>query len=72
MRIKNPGNSRHHLFTYLEVKQRLIDVFGIPDTDEEHIFMQREVVKFRKNMKLYAISEEYHRSLHKKNDFFKF
>ena len=65
MKILNPGNSKHHLFSYHEVRKRLIEIYGKPKNDEDHIFLQNEVIAFRKRMKLYGLLEDFHKEIHK-------
>ena len=57
--------SKHHLFTYYEVRKKLIQIFGEPITDEEHIFIQTEIKRVRKMMPLYEIDHNKHMELHK-------
>ncbi|MCK4814918.1 hypothetical protein KA005_04035 [bacterium] len=65
MEIKHPGNSRHHLFSYYEIRDKLIEIFGEPKTDEEHIFIQKKTTKIRSRMPLYGLSDEFHQEIHK-------
>lgn len=64
MKIKKQGPSKHHLFTYHEVRARLVEVFGQPVSDEDHRFLHKEIRKFRNKMPLYGLSYDRHKEIH--------
>jgi hypothetical protein len=60
-----PGISKHHLFTYHEVRERLVQIHGKPKTDQDHAWLHTEIKKFRAAMPLYGLCEEFHAEIHK-------
>lgn len=68
MKILHPGNSKHHLFTWEEVRDRLIEVFGEPKTDQDHEWLHGEIKRFRAAMPLYGLSEAAHKEIHKRDN----
>ena len=40
-RVDKEGSS-HHLFDYIEVRERLVMIFGEPETPEQHILLQKK------------------------------
>ena len=64
MDIANPGCSKHHLFTYHEIKARLVEVFGDPQCDSDHEFLQDKVKLFHGKMETYGLSFAAHEAIH--------
>jgi len=65
MKASEPEKSQHHLFTYHEVRQKLVQVFGEPITDQEHRQLHKEIFRVRKLMPKYLIDHELHKRIHK-------
>lgn len=65
MKPLHPGNSKHHLFTYHEVRARLVEIHGKPKTEADHEWLHAEIRRFRAAMPLYGLCEEFHRTIHK-------
>lgn len=61
-----PRLSEHHLFTYQEIRAKIVQIFGEPRTDEEHIRIQEETSKAWKQMPKYLIPHELHKRIHGK------
>ncbi len=59
------GNSKHHLFSYYEIKKNLIKVFGEPKNSEEHLFLHKEIKRIQKIIPQYALSDKLHKEIHK-------
>lgn len=64
MKLQHPGRSKHHLFTYHEVRARLVEIFGLPATDADHCWLHREIIRFRKAMPLYGLDPAFHQKIH--------
>ena len=58
--------NKHHLFTYYECRQALIDIFGEPKTTAEHEFITKEARKVWKKMPTYEIDIKLHETINKK------
>lgn len=57
----------HHLFTYYEVRRKLVQVFGQPKTQDEHDFLHKEIKRVRAIMPKYKVSHEKHVEIHKQD-----
>jgi protoporphyrinogen oxidase len=59
------NKSKHHLFTYHEIRKKLIQVLGEPVTNEDHVKLQAEIRKVHKKMPVYLIDHDKHMAIHK-------
>jgi len=59
--------SKHHLFTYYEVRKKLTQIWGEPITEEDHQKIHAEIKRVRKIMPLYEINDELHKKIHKED-----
>jgi hypothetical protein len=59
------GDSRHHLFNYREVKEKLITLFGKPETDEEHKTLSKRCRNVMNNMPVFIIDAKVHEKYEK-------
>lgn len=58
--------TKHHIFTYTEVRHALVDILGEPETEEQHRHIQKEAMKIWKRLPLYELELEDHKNVHKK------
>jgi len=56
--------TNHHLFTYNEVREKLIQVFGKPKTDSEHSFISLLTRRIWNRMPKFPIDKEMHKEIH--------
>lgn len=61
---KNLEENIHHIFTYEEVRKKMVEIFGKPETDLEHKFIQQETFWAWKRMPCYKIPIEKHNLIH--------
>lgn len=59
------NNSSHHLFTYHEVRKKLVQVFGYPNTEKDHEKLHKEIKRVQRMMPKYKITVEHHANIHK-------
>lgn len=64
MELLKPGKSRHHLFSYPEIRAKLVELHGNPVTDEDHKWLHREVRRIHSKMPIYRLDAEFHRAIH--------
>lgn len=64
MKLLAPGNSKHHLFTYYEIRNNLVLLYGHPKTDEEHLFIQKLTRSVHKDQRTFGLDNEFHKKLH--------
>jgi hypothetical protein len=60
------GDSRHHLFNYREVKNKIISLFGEPKTDKEHKILSERCRKVMNKMPVFIIDSELHENYERK------
>ncbi len=63
MKIKEAQNM-HHIFTYYEVREKIIEIFGEPHTDVEHKLIQQETDWAWKKMPKYKLPVNKHNLIH--------
>ena len=63
MNLLAPGNSRHHLFTYHEIRAKLVAVYGTPVTDDDHRWLQKETRRIHRKTETVMIDAEFHQGL---------
>lgn len=56
--------NKHHLFTYYEVRDKLVQMWGKPKTDKEHDKIHKEIKRVRKIMPTYLVDIEHHARIH--------
>lgn len=61
-----PLESKHHLFSYYEIRAKLIEIFGEPKSDEDYRKLSEEAKKCKKMMPIYKIDHQLHKSIHGK------
>ena len=54
----------HHIFTYNEIREKIVEIFGEPETDTEHRFIQQETIWAHKKMPCYKLPIKKHRLIH--------
>ena len=64
MQLLEPGNSRHHLFTYHDIRAKLVEVYGEPVTDDDHQWLQKETRRLWKQSPTVMLDSDFHRQLH--------
>lgn len=64
--MSEPLQSNHHLFTCGEIRDKLVEIFGEPKTDEEHRRLHEEVGKCWRQMPQYLIDHQLHKKIHSK------
>src|SRR3990167_7897845 len=57
---KISGNSKHHLFNYYEVRNKLIGLFGEPETDLDHKILLSRARKCMNSMPVFIINHKGH------------
>jgi len=60
------GNSKHHLFSYYEVKAKIVELFGRPKTEKEHEKLHWRIQKCMAQIPVFVILKKQHEKLHKK------
>jgi len=65
MNLLKPGNSKHHLFTYPEIRAKLVQVYGQPFSDDDHVWLQKETRRLHRQMPTVMIDEDFHKQLHR-------
>lgn len=60
--------SKHHLFTYYEVRKKLVQIWGEPQSSEDHEKLHNEIKCIRKIMPIYEIDNELHIKIHKEEN----
>ena len=56
--------SKHHLFTYHEIRIKLVEILGEPKTDAEHFALHKEIKRVRKLIPIYKIDDDLHKKIH--------
>ena len=64
---KNLENNLHHIFDYNEVREKIIGIFGKPETDLEHQFIQHETMWAWKKLPCYKLPIKKHKLIHISN-----
>jgi len=59
------GNSKHHIFDYYEVKEKIVLLFGEPKTDEEHKTLHNRIKKCMDVIPVFVIDRKFHNKYHK-------
>lgn len=59
------GDSKHHLFDYYEVRDKLVELFGNPKNDEEHKILHDRIKQCMNNIPVFVIDEKKHKEVHK-------
>jgi 5-methylcytosine-specific restriction endonuclease McrA len=62
---KVEGDSKHHIFDYYEVRDKLVRLFGEPKTDEEHKILHKRMKKCMDVIPVFIITKEKHSQYHK-------
>lgn len=63
---KKKDESVHHLFSYFEIRRAVVDIFGDPKSEEEHLDLHKKIKDAFKQMPLYVIKKEHHSQIHTK------
>lgn len=61
---KNLEKNIHHIFDYNEVRAKIVGIFGEPETDKEHKFIQQETFWAWKKLPCYKMPINKHRAIH--------
>lgn len=61
---KNLEKNIHHIFTYNEVRDKIVEIFGEPETDIEHRFIQQETMWAWKKLPCYKMPVTKHNLVH--------
>jgi len=59
---------RHHIFTYYDIRAELINIFGKPNNESEHIELQEQVKKIHKRTPFTIIQRKLHEELTRKTN----
>ena len=62
--MEEPEFSVHHLFTYSEIRAKLVQMWGWPETNEEHTRLQNEMKLIQKIIPKYRIPHSLHKKIH--------
>lgn len=62
--MNEPEKSKHHLFTCGEIRAKLVQIFGKPVSDEDHLRLHREISKCWRQMPIYLIDHQLHKKIH--------
>ncbi len=60
------GDSKHHLFNQTDVKNKLMELFGIPETKREKDQLRRRTLAVMTYIPVFIIKREDHEEYHKK------
>ncbi len=61
---KVEGESRHHLFDYYDVRDKLIELFGKPNDEDEHDVLHKRIKKCMNVIPVFIIDENKHKDYH--------
>lgn len=58
--------SKHHLFTYYDIRARLVEIFGKPITEKDHEVLTRTAKRLHKKSPFIMLDDEVHKNIHRK------
>jgi hypothetical protein len=58
--------SSHHLFDYIDVKDKIEELFGSPLTEQDHLVQQKRIILVMDNMPCFVLTHKKHMEYHNK------